>query len=183
MLESTDPNPWRRSYRESWFLADPKERRKIWQRLADDSAATQQPVLLLTLLANKLDSPEEAVQLLQRIQRQRPDDFAVNAYLAEKLMECSPPQITEAVRFYNVAVALLPESSRLSTDMGIALKMLGRPDEANAAFHRSIKVSQDKAAAHFGMGCAFTRFGFKDLALTQFHEAARLAPQNCGGAQ
>jgi serine/threonine protein kinase/tetratricopeptide (TPR) repeat protein len=178
VLESTDPDPWRRRLRESWLIFDPDERRAAWERLAQDSDVRQQPSRLLTLLANRLESTNEAVRLLRAIQQQRPNDLAANVGLAEKLMESNPPQIEEAVRFYTVAVALKPESSKLRMDLGLALKKLGRPDQADAEFRQAILLAPDKAAAHFALGGACMTLGYLDQAIAELREAARFAPQN-----
>jgi serine/threonine protein kinase/Flp pilus assembly protein TadD len=178
VLKSTDPNPWRRRLRESWLLTDPGERRKACEELAKDPDVRQQPAPLLTRLASRLESTEQAVSLLEEIQRQRPGDLAVNVCLAEKLMGVNPAKIEDAVRFYTVAVALRPDSSKLSVDLGIALRMMNRTQEAKAEFLRSIQIARDKPAAHFGIGSAFVTAGFLDEAVEELREAARLAMQD-----
>jgi superkiller protein 3 len=178
VLASVDPNPWRRRLRESWLLTDPEERRKACEELAKDPDAKQQPAPLLTRLAGRLEPAEQAVSLLKDIQQQRPSDSAINACLAEKLMRVNPARTEDAVRYYTVAVALQPDSSKLSADLGIALRKLNRTQEAKAEFLRSIHIARDKSAAHFGMGSAFLTAGFFDEAVGELREAARLAPQD-----
>jgi Flp pilus assembly protein TadD len=93
-------------------------------------------------------------------------------------MKVNPPRIEEAVRFYTAAVALQPESSRLSTSLGIALRKLNRPEEAKAEFLRACQIAPDKAAAQFGLGSEFITAGFIPEAVEELREAARLAPED-----
>src|SRR5262249_36931107 len=112
VLDSADPDPWRRRFRAALFMPL-EEQRTVWQQLGNEPSAREQPIRLLTHVATKVKSTQEALRLLKEAQQRRPNDLAVNMCLAAKLMEGNPSQVEEAVRFYTAAVALKPESSSL----------------------------------------------------------------------
>jgi tetratricopeptide (TPR) repeat protein len=130
------------------------------------------PMVLLTagVLANR-GMRGHAVELLWKLQRQRPDDFWVNHELASQLLELQPPRRHEAIRFYSVAVALRPRSPGAYVNLGRTLALQRNWREAEHAFRKAIALKEDYAEAHANLGGALVEQG----KLGQAEEACRQA--------
>jgi tetratricopeptide (TPR) repeat protein len=126
----------------------------------------QHPPRTLTRLARLLEGVEPAgtgsryatgpaaVALLRRAQRQYPVDFWINENLGNGLSKDKSKleELTEAVRFLSIAVALRPESPGAYLNLGYALKHKGQIDEAIASFRKALELDPKYAAAHNGLG-------------------------------
>ena len=58
----------------------------------------------------------------------------------------------KAVELYQKAITLDPNNTDAITDMGVAYRRLKKPEEAVAAFRRTLSVKPDHALALFNMG-------------------------------
>jgi serine/threonine-protein kinase len=104
----------------------------------------------------------DPVPFLKRIQLAHSSDFWANLSLAEALMEKA--DLPEAIRFYQAAVALRPGTAVVHTNLGLALAMLGRMDDADDQFRQAEQIDPT-APAQKNLGVAFSTMGRRDEAL------------------
>jgi tetratricopeptide (TPR) repeat protein len=62
-------------------------------------------------------------------------------------------------------------------DLGLALRAVGKPDEAIAHYQRALLLDPEHALAHFHLGGALEAKGKLDEAITQYEHAVRLDPK------
>ena len=169
-----DPDPFRDRVRDAVMRADGKA-------LTDLAAAEQTvdlpaPTLVLMVYgAEGPDARERTAALLKKAQRLHPDDFWVNFTLAGHLMKLKKPPIDEVIRYTSVAVALRPDSPVSHDNLGEALRLRGRPQEAVPEHRTAIRL-QDNAHSRCGLATALTHLGKPDEAVAEFREAIRLQP-------
>jgi tetratricopeptide (TPR) repeat protein len=170
-----DPDPWRNRLRDALAKKD----RKALRALADDVARPAQPVVTLVALAAGLGEAGDAagaVAVLRQAQRRHPGDFWVNHELASWLLRLRPARCDDAVRYYSAALALRPDSPAVQSNLGTALRGLGKLDEAVAAFRRAVELKPDFAEAHANLGTALLQQGKPAEALAACRKAVALRP-------
>jgi tetratricopeptide (TPR) repeat protein len=127
---------------------------------------------------HSLDAVEEAVKLLHRARRLRPDDFLVNFVLAEVLSELKPPQYyEEAVRYYTAASALRPDSPAVYYNSGFLLQTLGDNDGASTCYDQAIEADPGFHLAYNNRGLLWYGRKEYDRAIADYSEAHRLDPK------
>jgi hypothetical protein len=90
--------------------------------------------MLGQLVANQAKPSEKMVDFLRRAQRGSPSDFWINHYLASSLSTLGAARLDEAIGYYRAALAIRPESPEARYNLGIALRDIGRLDDAEAEF-------------------------------------------------
>jgi tetratricopeptide (TPR) repeat protein len=86
------------------------------------------------------------------------------------------------------AVALRPEAGFFHYHLGLALRGLGRLEEAVACYRRAVELQPDLAEAHNNLGVTLQRLGRLDEAKASHQQAVRVQPKfaeahnNLGGA-
>ena len=135
------------------------------------------PALALNRLAGRL-RPRQTADLLRRAQRQYPADFWLNHNLGITLVNLTPPEPDEAVRFLTAAVAVRPDSPGAHYDLGMALRAKGRLDEAIACYRKALELDPQYAAAYVGQGIALHDRGQVDEAIASYHKALALDPKD-----
>jgi eukaryotic-like serine/threonine-protein kinase len=171
-----DDDAWPNRLRDVLLSAD----KKVWQELkslARDEEVLAQPPATLVLLGRGLTATDQlslAIELLRLAQRRRPDDFWINHYLASNLMDLQPPKAEDAVRFYQAALALRPQSAGVHYNLGRALYVQGRLEEAIAAYHEALKIHKDYAQVHNNLGVALYAQGHEEEAIKSWQDAIRL---------
>jgi Tfp pilus assembly protein PilF len=172
LLRLADRNAWRQQV---WDAQDHQDGAKL-ARLAQSAEALEQPPgsleVLSTILAG-FDKPA-AVKFLRQAQQRHPDDFWINHNLAYWLYSLETPQLEEAMRFLQAALALRPQSARVHGKLGVVLHDKGQLDEAITEFREAIRLKKDDADAHGNLGMALDQNGQVDEALTEYREAIRL---------
>jgi serine/threonine-protein kinase len=179
VVEAADLDAWGRQVRAARTMKDPAQRRTALEKLAASADAAQVPARALTQLATQL-SPAARVKLLRQVQTRYPADFWVNHYLALALIEVTPPEWDEAVRFLTAAIALRPDSPGCLMNLGNVLKYKGLLDEAIACYKKVIALDPKYAVAHSNLGVALYAKGQVDEALACLRQAVALAPQEAG---
>jgi serine/threonine protein kinase/Flp pilus assembly protein TadD len=169
-----DPDPFRERVRDAVVRGDAQALAGL--ATADRTVDLQAATLVLMIYGHEgPEARERTVALLKKVQRLHPDDFWVNFTLAGHLMRLKRPPIDEVVRFTSVAVALRPDSPVAHDNLGEALRLRGRLDEAVAEHRTAIRV-QDNAHSRCGLGAALTQQGKLDEACAEFRDALRLKP-------
>ncbi len=147
VADQADEDPWRRRLREAVGRGD----RAALEELAGDEGTLSQPPPSLMLLAIGLlnaDSVGPAERLLRRLQARKPADFWFNFALANALGKKMPPDPAERIRFYQAALVIRPQSSRVYVNLSNALYEQGKLEEAEAASRKAIEFKPDYAEAH-----------------------------------
>jgi serine/threonine protein kinase/Flp pilus assembly protein TadD len=182
-----DDQRWRRQLRRAIIRGD----RSALEALAQDEKVLSQPPANLVLLGRtltNLGSWAAAERLLRQVQPGYRADFWINFELASTLDRKKPPDLAEAARFYQAALALRPHSPVVCINLGKALKEQGRLVEAEAAFRQAIELKPDYPEAHNNLGAALNAQGKSAEALKPFRKAIELkydyptAHRNLGGA-
>ncbi len=146
-----DPIGWRTRARDA----------KIWK---DNAALTKfietvpvsgESVPLLLMVADRVKSNGgDPIPFLKRIQQAHPGDFWANLGLAEASMGRN--QLAEAIRFYQAAIAIRPGAAVLYDNLGMALALLGRIDEADEQFRKASAIDPSATLANSNLGIAFS---------------------------
>ncbi len=87
-------------------------------------------------------------------------------------------RVDEAIAAYERAIALDKGLADAYVNLADLLRQLGRDPEGEAILRRGLAVLPRDAGLHHALGLLLTRKGDKAAALTEFVEAARLAPDN-----
>ena len=76
-----------------------------------------------------------------------------------------------------------PDHADAHNNLGIALAMKGKLDEAIPHFQAAIRSNPNYASAHSNLGNAFAVQHKLDEAIREYREALRLQARGCPGAQ
>jgi eukaryotic-like serine/threonine-protein kinase len=158
-------------------LRDPAawEDRAALAALTEPALAAKPSLQLLVALGERLRALNgDAVPFLTRVQAEHPGDFWANFALADALCRTRP---AEAVRYYQAALAIRPAEAIIHHDLGRALAMTGRLDEALARFEQSLALDTRFANAASSYGNALSLVGRHDEALAQHRRAVATAPR------
>jgi serine/threonine protein kinase len=135
VARAVDPDTWRNQMRDAWE----RDQRDVLTELADSPELSNQPVETLSLLVETVDV--KAGERVLRLARQKyPDDFWINFQTAWTRHCSSPPDWTEAVRYYSVAMSLRPRNVPTHYFLGRALLNQGKRDEAADQFRRVLEL-------------------------------------------
>jgi serine/threonine-protein kinase len=170
-----DPTGWRTRARSPDIRKDDV----ALVRLVATAPVTGQSVPFLLALAERLKSVgADPIPFLTRVQQAHPADFWANLSLAEALMEKN--DLAEAIRFYQAAVALRPGAAVVYDNLGLALALLGRMDQADEQFRKASSIDPTAAPAHNHLGIVFSTMGRRDEAIDRSrlpsHFSGRVAP-------
>jgi tetratricopeptide (TPR) repeat protein len=151
------------------------------RRLAADRAAVESqpaPTLVLLALALKIcGDRSRAAQTLQQAWRRNPGDFWVNTELA--LIHWTGTEYknpNEAARFHTAAAAIRPRSGAAHNGLGIALRDLGKLDDALAEFREALRQKPNDHLARHNVRVVLMDQGKPAEAMAEFRQALRLKP-------
>ncbi len=82
----------------------------------------------------------------------------------------------EAVASYNKALAIKPDYAEAHSNLGNALKDLGKLDEAVASYNKALAIKPDYAEAYSNLGNALQSLGKLDDAVASYHKALAIKP-------
>ena len=85
-------------------------------------------------------------------------------------------KLDEAIRQFQEASRLKPESASAHNNLGVALGKAGRTDEAIRQYQEAIRVKPGHAKARSNLGNALAKEGRTEEAIHQFQEAIRVRP-------
>jgi tetratricopeptide (TPR) repeat protein len=174
VADLADDDPWRRRLRGA------AGQRAALEGLANENGVLSQLPANLVLLARalkKAGSDATAARLLRGAQAGHPEDFWINFTLARSLQKMNA---AAAVRFYQAALALRPQSPIVHNNLGNALHEKGDLDEAIAELRKAIDLKPDFAMAHSNLANFLDDKGDLDGALAASREAIGLEPDKAG---
>jgi tetratricopeptide (TPR) repeat protein len=115
-----------------------------------------------------------ALQVLQGVRPELETDYQGWDALGQLAMRLESPSLAAA--FFNDAIKASPRTSKPRQDMGLALAMMGRYQEAIAHFEQGVALDPADPAAHLNLAVAYAETGRKADARGQAEEALRLRP-------
>jgi tetratricopeptide (TPR) repeat protein len=202
VLDAIAPDDaWSGQVRKASRETDPAKRQAALAELVKSADVAKAPTWTLIRLSVEL-SPPQAAELLRRAQQLFPADFWVNEALGNALVnsprealellrraehshklekaldKVQPPEWHEAVRFLTVAVALRPDSAGARLNLGIALSLTRRRDEAIASYRKAVELNPKYVVAHVQLGTVLTLRGQVDEAIIHFQKAMELDPKD-----
>jgi cytochrome c-type biogenesis protein CcmH/NrfG len=133
-------------------------------------AAGGQPVVL----------DQNRVQALRSVAEQDPASAQPRVDLGNMYFDAE--QYTEAIRWYEEALAINPSDPNVSTDLGVAYYYTNQPDRAVAQFEHSLEVDPAHTKTMLNMGIV-KAFGQQDLAgaVAAWEKVVALAPDSPEG--
>ncbi|QDS88569.1 Serine/threonine-protein kinase PknB [Rosistilla ulvae] len=136
-------------------------------------------VQLLCVLGDRCDEAGlDAVAFRKQVQRAHTNDFLANFALADELSEREP---SEAIRYYQAALAVRPHASPAHNNLGMALAKLGRTDEAVEFFQSALQINPKFVLAHYNLGQTLATTGKPREAIDQFQEAIEVDANDAFG--
>jgi Tfp pilus assembly protein PilF len=174
-----DDDPWRQRLREALVRADRAALVELAER-EDTMSKSPQSLVSLSRGLRYAGSLSVAERLLRRAQAAHPADFWLNFELGFNLAvkEKNSPEKSEAIRFYQAALALRPQSAVVYLNLGSALLDKGRLDEAVAEYREAIRIDKDYALSHSNLGAGLSDKGRLDEAIAEYREAILLDKDN-----
>lgn len=122
--------------------------------LADHALAEKLLVQQLRAIGDRLETAGlDATAFRRRVEEQHVDSFLANLALADDLRTTDP---AEAIRYYQAALAIRPQSATAHNNLAVALAKLGRVDEAILQFEQAIRFDDESAASEFNLACELT---------------------------
>ncbi len=115
-----------------------------------------------------------ALQTLQGIRPDDPGDLQSWEELGRLALELQSSSL--AASFFDEAIRAAPRAAKPRQDMGLALAMMGRYEEAIAQLQQAIAADPTDAAAHLNLAVALAEAGRPADARPHAREALRLKP-------
>jgi tetratricopeptide (TPR) repeat protein/serine/threonine protein kinase len=151
------------------------------RKLAQEPAVHSLPAATLVFLAHELTAMKEwaaAERVLRAGLQRKPGDFWLNHDLGMLLNGGQRARPEEAVRYLTAALALRPDSPGVHRNLGVALRLNGRQDEAIAEWRQAIALDRKYAMPHANLGMALLYDkGRLDEAIAELHKAIDLDPK------
>lgn len=127
-------------------------------------------------LADQLEWPNEACDLLTRLVRLRPEDAALRFRLATLLMQLE--RWLEAIPQLRLVIEHQPESPRAWYNLAIAHQALGHLSDARATWDRVIELTPENPDAYAHRGEVLLDLHEWSPAALDFETALRLEPES-----
>jgi serine/threonine-protein kinase len=175
VARGVDPNDGRDRLRVLFLKGDVSDGLGSLRALAREVDPGAWPVQTLDLLANTLahaGDPEAAVELLDRARLRHPGDFWIQYDLANLTRRARPAATAEAIRAFEVARALRPESGH---ELAHLLEQSGRGAEAITVFEDVVRRSPADPRHRLCLGQVRDGRGEAVAARADFRRAAEVA--------
>jgi Flp pilus assembly protein TadD len=167
-----DPTGWRVRARHPDIRKDDVA---LAQLIATAPIADPSVALLLALEHHLKPSNPERVPFLKRIQQAHPGDFWVKLRLGTVLLKMGKP--SEAVGYYQAALAVRPREAIVWNNLGVALGVTGRKEEALEQ-HRQAVLFDPTASHYYNLALALWHLHRYDEAEAPLRRAVALEPQD-----
>jgi serine/threonine-protein kinase len=169
------------SWRQKFYKALLKHEAESILKLSQSPQAEEQDPATIFLLTSELGddgNSKVAIDLLQRTVPRYPSDFWLNFRLAFFLLDSTPPQTEEAVRYLTAAVAIRPQSPGARVNLSYALMRLGRYREALPHELEAIRLEPTYSDAYNNLGASQIKLNQLDEAVKNLRLAIKYKPNN-----
>jgi tetratricopeptide (TPR) repeat protein len=173
VADLADGDSWRHELRQAAVSAD----HAALVAIATKPVPPDQPPASVVLLAWFLRKGEGEV-MLRSAQQRWPTDFWISFQLASVLDHMQSPNHQEAIRFYQAALALRPQSFAVHFNLGTSLMHTGRMDDAITEFQMAISIDPKRVNAHINLGSVFQDKGRFDDAIDEYRKIIAIYPKN-----
>jgi serine/threonine protein kinase/Tfp pilus assembly protein PilF len=177
IARQADSDDWRNRFREALLLQD----RQALEKLADAVPIRAVPPATVYLLApalKGLGAVDKAMAVLREALRHHPDDFWLNDAGGWFNKEAQPPRYGEALRYYQAALAVRPQSAGAHVDVADMLSRTGALEESLAEYCKAIELDPKHALAFSLRGHVYNKLQQYDQALTDFSKSIELDTKN-----
>jgi eukaryotic-like serine/threonine-protein kinase len=177
VARAADPDPWRNALRDQYDRPLHEALPILQAKAADLEALEKQPAASLLLLSMTLGDAgefERAQAVLRVAGRRFPGEFWVR--FEQGYVSRNRKLPVDAVRYFEAAAALRPESSSAHRYLGVALAEMHQWDEAVAELREAIRLRPGYAWSYHELGLALRGLKQIDKAVTEFREAIRILP-------
>jgi tetratricopeptide (TPR) repeat protein len=117
---------------------------------------------------------DEALQLLAKVAKSRPDLGSAHADLANALLAAD--RIEDAITGFSEVLRLDPESAQAYCGLGLAYQRIQRWHEAAESFRTTERLAPDQAVGPYNLGLALSALGELEEARRALLRAAALEP-------
>ncbi|MBC7773073.1 MAG: tetratricopeptide repeat protein [Pyrinomonadaceae bacterium] len=171
-LADHDPTGWRRRARDPAAWNDPSVLAELSRTVPD----SERSLSLLLWFGEKLGSQRpDGFAFLRKVQEAHPDDFWANTTLG---LAIAPDDPTEAIRFFQAALAIRPDAAMAHANVGVSLGAIGRLDEATTRLREAVRLDPSLALAHNGLGNTLLLKGLHQDAIAHYQRAIELEPNS-----
>ena len=146
------------------------------QHLAPSTAELTQ----LGLAQYRSGDPARARRSFEAILAREPEHLGALAILSSIAMQ--EQAYERATSLLERALRLAPEQGMLCSNLGEALRRLGRKSEALVAFRRAVEHSPELAETHFNLALTLEQLNELDEACSEYEAALRLKPDFAAAA-
>jgi predicted O-linked N-acetylglucosamine transferase (SPINDLY family) len=155
------------------------EAETIYRQILSQNPNHTEALHLLGLIAGQYGNDDQAIDLIGRAIRLKPDFANAHSNLGNSLLRRG--RLDEAVSSYKRAIKLKPDFFAAHCNLAAALKDLGQLDESIAASKRAIQLNPNSAEAYNNLGNAQSKKGEFEQAIAAFQRAVQINP-NYGDA-
>jgi len=168
--EENPRNPSRPPETVEWGWRSADEMADVWLQALTDNTKNQRT---LTISARDKATREDAIGTEVLVARE-PDHYNLRNDAASIYLELHQPQ--KALEHFLAARRLKPEAPSAAYNVGIALEMLGRRDEALDTYRAALAIDYAYAPAHIRIGAIRYQSGRTQDAIAEYKKGLQLAP-------
>ncbi len=135
------------------------------------------------LAYHELGDCDKAVGDYTETIRRNPDCWIAHAKLGSFILRgkiTSREQLELALHHFEEALKLNPTDAKIFHNMGLTLRMLGRPVKGLDCFRKAVAVEPDSPYHQAWLGKALLQSGRFDEGIRHLREAVRLSPEDSG---
>lgn len=125
--------------------------------------------------AGNLDT---AASLYRKVLQEEPSNGVALYHLGT--LELQRSNIRLGTEMLEATVALMPDTSQVHNNLGIAYKMAGRFSDASAAFEKALQLDPKQSATYFNLADLASALGQHDAAVSLYRQSLGLAPREAG---
>jgi tetratricopeptide (TPR) repeat protein len=174
LLQAADADGFRDAVRDAVLVGD----RARVAELAGRAEALAQPAGFAAALGEDWSLPVgRRRELLAAALTRRPGDLSLLMTLGNTYPINQREGAEERLRWFQAAAAAQPSNPAVRNNLSLALRDMGRPDEAIAACDEAIRLDPKLAPAHNNRGVALRDKGRLDEAIAAFKQAIRVEPK------
>jgi len=118
----------------------------------------------------------DAEEIYRQVLRSAPDHFGALSLLGT--IACQKRDYARAAELLSKAVSINPHVPASHSNLAVALKELGRFEEARASCEKAIALKPDYAEAYYNRGLALKELGRPEEALASYDKALALRPDS-----